>query len=361
MTTLLHCADLHLEACFAAEGLPPAVGDQRRASLRQTFAHILALATERGVDAVTIAGDLYEQDYASPEVASFLAQQFAAAAPIPFYIVPGEHDPWTEDSLYAFARWPDNVHLYPPGALSRLDVAPTVRLWGAAHPLAPHFALCPDSMPEGPGMDILLLHAAQPPGEEALRAAGFDLALLGGVQHARLTPPVIYPGSAEPLSWAEAAGEHVAALITLGEGAPRIEAIPVSQTRYLDLTVDLSGCGSLDDAAALIGSMLRSHGGVAGVDECSLARVTLIGARRFDLDLAALRAQVATPAWVEYDVQLAPAYNPEDFVGEPTPRGLLVQRLQERLAAAAESEGMTVRQALNLALRALDGRRVRPE
>ena len=55
-----------------------------------TLGRILTLARERQVDVVTIAGDLYEQDYALPETAGFLAQQFAKLAPIRVFVALGE-------------------------------------------------------------------------------------------------------------------------------------------------------------------------------------------------------------------------------------------------------------------------------
>ncbi|MBN2004214.1 MAG: metallophosphoesterase [Anaerolineae bacterium] len=90
---LLHLSNLHFDAAF------PALGPTRHADLRAALGRILALARERKVDAVTIAGDLYEQEYAPPDTAAFLAQQFARLAPIRVFIAPGARDPYTNDSL----------------------------------------------------------------------------------------------------------------------------------------------------------------------------------------------------------------------------------------------------------------------
>ena len=116
MFQILYCADLRLDASFASSDLSASIGSWRRADLRATLGHILTLARERHacpepgrrVDAVTIAGDLYEQDYALPDTADFLMQQFTKLPPTRVFIAPGECDPAdqtpTEMGLYTRMR-----------------------------------------------------------------------------------------------------------------------------------------------------------------------------------------------------------------------------------------------------------------
>jgi len=59
---ILHFADLHLDASFAGSGMPPEAAARRREELRRALRRIMDLAVFHGVGAVTIAGDLYEQD-----------------------------------------------------------------------------------------------------------------------------------------------------------------------------------------------------------------------------------------------------------------------------------------------------------
>ena len=75
---LLHIADIHLDRVFhRAESRPAAV--RRRGELRDALARALALGREREVDAVCIAGDVYEHEYVSEDTISFLRDAFAAA------------------------------------------------------------------------------------------------------------------------------------------------------------------------------------------------------------------------------------------------------------------------------------------
>lgn len=376
MFSLLHCADLHLEAGFASSGLPPAVGNQRRADLRATLGRILALAREHNVDAVTIAGDLYEQAYATPDTAEFLRRQFADLAPIRVFIAPGDSDPYTGDSLYALTRWPDNVRVFPPGPLTALELAPDIQLWGAAHPPEPAHRTLKNWRADTAGTNLLLLHAAHSglaPREgqglfqvdaAMLRAAGIDLALLGhdhnGHSERERGVDCVYPGSPEPLAPGEADGEHQVVLITIDDGACQTRGLPVSQWRYEALRLDLSGCSSPEEAAALLAIALQNLPG--GADEHTLCGVTLTGDRHFTADLETIRAAVDTAAHLELEYVHPKAHDVEHLADEPTVRGLVVRRFQDHLASAAgDAERVTAMQALDLALRALDGRQVRAD
>ncbi|MDI7277365.1 MAG: DNA repair exonuclease, partial [Anaerolineae bacterium] len=293
MTRILHCADLHLEASFAGQGLPPALARQRRADLRQALVRIVGLAREHRVDALTIAGDLYEQDLAGPDTGAFLAQQLATLDPIPVFIAPGDHDPLDGDALYALADWPANVRVFQPGPLTAAEVGPGVCLWGAAHPTDPGQQILAGPRGGHAGTNLLLLHAAwtREDGQgllrldgEALQRAGFAAALLGHEHQGRIWQEgavhCVYPGSPEPLGWADAEGEHLAVLVTVDGSACRFQKLATSRWRYLELRVDISGCASMEEVAGLVAARLRSAPGT--VDGCTIGRVVLDGMRRFE-------------------------------------------------------------------------------
>src|SRR3989304_5470636 len=109
---ILHFADLHLDASFAGQGFPVEYGNERRLDLRATLTRILARSRELKVNAVTIGGDLFVQEYLLPETADFIQQQMALLAPIRVIIAPGGQDPYTNESPYARLNWPENVDIF---------------------------------------------------------------------------------------------------------------------------------------------------------------------------------------------------------------------------------------------------------
>ncbi len=364
---LLHLSDLHLDAPF------PALGLERRADLRATLGRILALARERQVAAVTIAGDLYEQDYALPDTAAFLAQQFARLAPIAVFIAPGERDPYTNDSLYALTHWPENVTIFSQGQLTPVELTPGITLWGATCPPARGGATLDGFQCDRPGVNLLLLHAAdadQPAtGAEgvftvsasAIRAAGFDFALLGHHHAARLwpedAPRCLYPGSPEPLRPEAKDVRHTVTLVTVQEAGCAVEHIPINQWRHRAAQVDVSGCSSVAEAAARVQAALTVA--LDGVDDRLICEVTLTGAPDAPLETAAVLAQVQTPAHLYGQARFTFPYDLERLAQEQTVRGLLVRRFQGNLSGSTdEAERQRHLRALAVALQALEGKPV---
>jgi exonuclease SbcD len=375
VSQILHFADLHIDHSFASSGLPAAAGTWRRADLRATLGRILTLAREQRVDAVTIAGDLYEQSYSLADTADFLAQQFARLAPIRVFITPGEYDSYTNDSFYALTRWPENVTVFSQGRLSSVELAPGIHLWGAACPPARGHQVMGNFHVDYNGINLLLLHAVnakQPnPGREAVffvdvaavRTAGFDFALLGHHHKGYLLPEnapcCVYPGCPEPLAPEDADGAHQVVLLKVQDGICMPELIPINQWHYHSLTVDLTDCPSTDNAATRIVQALRTIG--EGDDERLICTVTLTGRPDFPLDVEELAEWVETNAHICYKTRLSLSYDLDQLAREQTVRGLLVRRFQAHLArAAGEQERKTLLSALNLALQALDGKHVHP-
>lgn len=361
---ILHLSDLHLDTTFSM------LGPARRADLCAALGRIFALARERQVDAVTIAGDLYEQGYALPDTADFLVQQFTRLAPIRVFIAPGERDPYTNDSLYALTAWPENVTIFSQGRLASEKLADGIYLWGAACPPGRGHKTLDGVNTDREGINLLLLHAADSDqatsdvaglfsvSSSAVRAAGFDFALLGHCHAGQLWPEAapccLYPGSPEPLESETEDVQHTVALVTVGEDGRAVERIPINQWRHHTLTVDVTGCSSSVEAAVRVQQALG-----ATVDARLVCEVTLIGAPDALLDAAEVLAQVKTPANLYGKTRFTFPYDLDRLSQEQTARGLLVRRFQNNLSNAKDAAKRQQQlRALVLALQALEGRQV---
>ena len=135
--------------------------------------------------------------------------------------------------------------------------------------------------------------------------------------------------------------------------------IATSQWEYCALVVDLTECESLQDVARHVERSVESVPG--GDSKRLVCHVTLRGSPEFDLDLELLREEVTTKAYVRYTARLSLSYDLELLAEEQTVRGMLVRRfLSHRERAYDALERRTMRNALNHALQALDGKQVRP-
>ncbi len=109
---IIHTSDIHLDAAFAGENMPPSFGNLRRQAIRDILHKLLTRALEWRAHAVLIAGDLLEDTRVTQDTLAFLCAEFDKIAPIPIYISPGNHDPYVAQSPYATLNWPGNVKIF---------------------------------------------------------------------------------------------------------------------------------------------------------------------------------------------------------------------------------------------------------
>src|SRR5919106_6163933 len=85
---LLQFADLHLDAPFA--WATPEAARTRRRNRREVLSRIIALAEAEAVDAILVAGDLFEHDRIGPDTVEFLRSSFERTDRRGF-LGPGDH------------------------------------------------------------------------------------------------------------------------------------------------------------------------------------------------------------------------------------------------------------------------------
>ncbi len=107
---IAHTADLHLDSPFAR--LPAEVGEVLREEQRLYLPRLVERCKEAGVDLLLMAGDIFDRPDASQIWINRLTSALAALAPVPVFIVPGNHDPYYPGSLWDRTVWPDNVHVF---------------------------------------------------------------------------------------------------------------------------------------------------------------------------------------------------------------------------------------------------------
>ncbi len=126
--TFLHTADWQMGM---RAGHVAAVAERVRAARLETVARVIAVARERAVEFVLIAGDLFEDNQVPDTLVHQVLRILGDAAPIPVYILPGNHDPLAPNSVYnrrAFQAAPANVLTIREAKTIVLDQIGTVLL-----------------------------------------------------------------------------------------------------------------------------------------------------------------------------------------------------------------------------------------
>lgn len=361
---ILHIADVHLDRPFVGMSVDTAL--ERRRELRDAFDRCLALALEHHVDAVTIAGDLWEDEHVTPDTCRWIADRLAHLG-LPVVLVAGNHDPLRRGGPYQRVDWPENVRLLPAGRGLQKHVVGALNIWGMSWGESPLTSEVLDGFTApGDGIHVLLLHGTVASAAyqddahcrftaDAVRTAGFVLCLAGHLHAGGLRDSIVlYPGSPEPLAWDET-GQHAAALIELDEGAPpEIQLIDVSHRRYAEITVDCDGASSSADVERALTQAIST---LAGGREGLCLRAVLRGRVEPDcrIDLAALCEPERGLAQLELRDETQAAFDIEMLAGQPTALGAFVTDLRKQIEESDDDQQPRLELALDLGLRAMHG------
>lgn len=363
---LLHLADVHLDRPFV--GLTQAEAAARRNDLFEAFRRCLAAAVEHGVDAVTIGGDLWEDEHVTVNTRRAVAHELGRLA-VPVLIVTGNHDPLLAGGAYARTKWKKNVHLFGAGGLTEKAVG-DLSVWGVSWGpgrLSSSFLQAPLGL-DSDRVNLLLLHGTSTPvaffaeddaycpfAPADVSAAGFARCLAGHIHAGSDDGVVVYPGSPEPLDWSET-GLHSYALVESVGDQLVVTPYAVNRRRYQEVTVDCTGAASspeieqrLDAAVEVDADLclsLRLVGAV--VPGCRVSPDAL--AARVRPKLAAVRVTDAT--FEDVDV--------EELAKRSSVDGEFARRIQRRLKEAEtrqdDREAQRLKLALALGIGAMQGR-----
>jgi DNA repair exonuclease SbcCD nuclease subunit len=371
---ILHFADLHLDRSFAGLSVAPSEAAKRREELRAALRRIVDLALELEVDALTIGGDLYEHDRAGPDTGNFLAGEFERLAPKRVLIAPGNHDPYIPDSLYWRREWPANVQIFESMTWSPVEITHGVTVWGVGHRGPAIRDNLVGALRVEPGQtNIALVHAsdmsAVPEGKPAhcpftrddIERSGIDFALLGHYHELRMrpqeSPRYAYPGSPEPLDFAEA-GDHHVLLLTADTSGVTCEPRKINEVVYQTGSIDVTGMSTSDTIRKAICNLAEDEAAARAI-----MRITLVGQPEPDLDLDVNALLQSTHDRFRYlDPIMDKTEPPLDFEQieeESTTRGAFVRMVQQRMTTASPTEMATAQDALHHGLRAFAGQEIR--
>ena len=108
----VHIADVHFDAPFRVISDRSGLGEERRLEQRKAFKSAIEYAKDNKVNCVFISGDLYEQEYIRKSTIDYINNLFESIKDIPVYIVPGNHDPYINNSFYKNYDWSNNVKIF---------------------------------------------------------------------------------------------------------------------------------------------------------------------------------------------------------------------------------------------------------
>ena len=327
----VHTADLHLDSPLKSlalrdSALAEVIGNASRAA----FTRIIDLCLEEAVDALLIAGDLYDGAQTSMKTARFLTQGLRRldAAGIETFIIRGNHD--AESRITAQLVLPPSVTMFgaQAGVERRSRGALEVAIHGIsfARPHAPDSLLERFKAPVPGAVNIGMLHTSldgaaghdpyAPCRLADLQGSGFDYWALGHI-HARAHHAggchVVMPGIPQGRDIGEAGAKSVTLVTVADDGTVTVEARSTGVARFERVEVPLDGAEDWPGVVAALSGALRAARRDHGEDHLVLrpvltGRTPLLWRLRRDqgllLDEARLTAEGIGTLWID-KVELA--------------------------------------------------------
>ncbi|MGX5845067.1 metallophosphoesterase family protein [Mesorhizobium sp. ArgA1] len=322
----LHTADIHLDSPLRSlamrnPDLAELVGD----ASRQAFVSIVDLCLAERVDALVIAGDLYDGDQTSMKTARFLASQMARLhqAGVRVFKIRGNHDALSRiakqlvfpDTVTIFGGRPQSV-LHTAGGLDVMFHGLSFANPKAQDSLLPKY---PAAREGAVNVGIMHTSLAGSPGHDVyapcsvadLHGHGFDYWALGHI-HVRQVHPgastVVMPGMPQGRDINEA-GEKSVTLVTIRDDhSVGIEERLTSVAQFERVNADLTGAVEWSEAVARVRSALeairasvRSRHAVVRLGLTGMSPLSWAIIRDRDLLLAEAEqvAEQAGDTWVE--------------------------------------------------------------
>lgn len=293
MFRFIHTADVHLDSPLRSLALkdPDAselVANATRNSLVKTVDECLA----EGVDALLIAGDLYDGELRSMKTAEFFTAEMRRLdeANIRVFIVRGNHD--AQSRITRELQLPDCVHVFPGRGGSEVLEDKGVALHGVSFtkPQAPNSLLPSYPVKKAGSRNIGLLHTSlagsprhdtyAPCGVRDLLEMDYDYWALGHVHersvHTQTPCTVVMPGIPQGRHINEAGAKSVTLVTVPTDGDIEFEERFTSLVHLERVTIDLDGLESWREFVSVSETTLGELADRTDAPHV-IARVTLSG------------------------------------------------------------------------------------
>lgn len=262
MLKIIHFADALLDAPLTFSD--PEKAKEARIGQREALDGVLAAAEREEADIVLISGGLFDRRFITRDTAYYIKNTFAKYPSLKIFIMPGEADHYSEDSVYAVFPLGDNVHVFDSDNITCVDITSkdgtkavicgtAVFSDGPSLEKFENFKVAED--PDGDTVSILL---APKTGEvyalAELMETGADVIAFssrgksGGVVDDSGSL-ISDPGSLVPVCFDENE-RHGYSLITCskerGDLIGKGEFVPFAKREYITIDIDISGISEKD-------------------------------------------------------------------------------------------------------------------
>lgn len=376
MIKMLHFADVHLDSPFSL--CDASQSAKRRNEHRAVFTSVMTYVRTSGIKYVLIPGDLFDIRAVSRETVDIVLREFSVNPGTRFIISPGNHDPYSSESVYSKVGFPDNVFIFKSEELTRLEFPDDgVDIYGYAF-TSSSLVKCPivgRSVENSERLNILVAHADTssaisrycPVTEKDIARFGADYSALGhlhntdGVHSLSNGGLYAYSGCLEGRGFDEC-GYKGAILLDInydrGSGTKKISTHPYrfSKRRYASEEIDVTGLAETDDVIERIRSRINEkHYG-----EETVLRVVLTGSvsPKLTADVSAIESALTPLYAFEVLDRTFPVFDDDFLKSDVTIRGEFYRSMIPKMTSGSPEERELAAWALRYGLSALAGENI---
>ena len=285
---IIHCADLHLDSPMRTN-LDAGKSKERKLELLDTFQNLVKYAEDESVEAILIAGDLFDGRNVSKTALNAFLRQVETHPEIMFYYLRGNHDAM---SLPVAAGLPDNLKLFSD-SWTRYVMNPegkgNIVLQGVEFNGVNENSIYDSLHVNARDINLLMLHGQTTEHNmgdrteyihvKKLAGRGIDYLALGHVHSfakEKIDDRGIYcfPGCLEGRGFDEC-GTHGFVLLEIDEeqGSVNSTFVPFAKRSLYTVEVDVSGCMHSEEMREKVENVVTE----CGFNENSLLKIILKG------------------------------------------------------------------------------------
>lgn len=246
MVRFLHTADWQMGATSRQVG---SRSRELRKMRHRVISRIAAVALERRVDFIVVAGDTFESNDVDDSAVNEVVEVLNGLQPLPVFLIPGNHDPATNDSVWTRQSWNragphvkllterrevlfgENTVLYPcpvEQKRSRIDPTEWIPSRGSGDERT-RIGIAHGSIDTLPGALNF------PISSRRAQVCGLDYLALGDWHGMRSVGGAHYPGTPEQTNFGEQdAGSVLIVELEHGHEAS-LDKVPVGDTRWVEI------------------------------------------------------------------------------------------------------------------------------
>lgn len=349
---ILHMADIHFGR--PASGLPKHMRDIRRQEVRSAFADAMSAAKDNGVDAVLIAGDLFDCADTDKSTINFILGEFAKISHIPVFIAPGNHDPLGNAYDALIRAECSNLTVFGRDCTCKTFPEKNFAVYGIGfdNEIVNESLLAKIKAEDENMINIAVIHGEMavssdynPITEDAIASTGMDYVAMGhvhtysGIKKTGNTY-YAYSGAIEGGGFDEC-GDKGAILGTVSKGSCALELVPLCKRRYHTVEVDVTDTNTLQEVIGKVSTLTENKD--------DLYKIVLTGVRPEKISTEVIENEVGA-FFIKVKDLTRGAYDLKEISADYTLGGIFAKNVLERMGNADDAEKSDLMRAADIVL-----------